>query len=88
MRTLIINRILHILLCNGGTTPRPPMNLKSNRFECVFELHWEMVHGEDSSLPKRKDRKSEFSSADLELLTDSELIKMFELVVRRANTCM
>ena len=89
MRLLIINRIMLILTCNGGGNPNIDyvMDLRGNRFKCVYEFVKE--HNDKGwNPPKRYKDRIFVTESDLDMLADDRLIELFEMVVRRANVCM
>lgn len=88
MRNLIISRILHLFLCNGGGTPGQTMNLNSMRFECCYRNFMEMTRPSGYTPPRRHKGPLVLTEDDLGCLTDGQLVDFYEQVVRRANVCM
>lgn len=91
MRKKVIDRIIFILCCNGGSTAvtMNEMNLNTNRFLCVYKRYIELDKKDDCyQHPKRYKGELMLSTSDLERLSDCALLDLYEMVVRRANVCM
>lgn len=85
MRKLITERLIFILLCRGCGVPHETMDLNTMRHKPVLEMYLGMLVDE-GIFPRYK--ISEIRESELEVLTDEQLLTLFEFTVRRGSLQM
>lgn len=88
MKSLIISRILFLLHCNGGGSPMESITWNHPRWSCVAMALGNMSGVDTASKQFRKSLNDGSFDPSLELLSDGQLVEIYEMVVRRANMGM